>query len=270
MNTILIKSPKLPNCLVNRDNYSHKGTYGHGLLIAGSYGKMGCCILASKACMRSGIGLLTVHVPEQGVSILQTSVPEAMTEIDKDVRVFATIPQNIGRYNAIAIGPGIGTEECTKEALNGVLNDYKGQLILDADALNLLAPINSKNQIPQGTIITPHAKEYERLFGDQDAREMAQRYGVYIVYKGYHSKVYCPDGKVYENCSGNPGMATAGSGDVLTGIMLGLASQGLSAEEVATLGVWIHGKSGDIAAERGGFASLIASDIVENLKYAIR
>ena len=255
---------------MHRAKDTYKGTYGHALLIAGSYGKMGCCVLAAKACMRSGAGLLTVHVPERGVDVLQVAVPEAMTDIDVNERIFTTIPQNLDKYDAVAIGPGIGLDSATKRALKDVLSAYKGQLILDADALNLLAPIVEIGQIPKGTIITPHAKEYERLFGDVDASEMAQKYGIYIVRKGYHSKVCCPNGIVYENITGNPGMATAGSGDVLTGILLGLASQGLTTEEIATLGVWIHGKSGDISAERGGNASLIASDIVENLKYAIR
>ena len=260
----------LPDCLNNRPSNSHKGNYGHALLVAGSYGKMGCAILAAKSCLRSGVGLLTVHLPERGLLPVQCAVPEAMTSIDCDGLLFANLPPNLTKYNALAIGPGIGTADRTYSALKLLLSSWGNRpLVLDADALNIIAlhkdellPI-----LPHNAILTPHAAEYERLFHNESPACISQRHNIIIVQKGFHTKVYSPTDPVFENPTGNPGMATAGSGDVLTGIILALLAQGVPPFAAATLGVCLHGKAGDFAVKSMSQASLIASDLIENLKY---
>lgn len=252
----------------SRRSNTHKGDYGHALLVAGSYGKMGCAILASRACMRSGVGLLTAHVPEKGLTPLQCAVPEAMASIDHDGLLFSTPPTNLARYDASAVGPGIGTADRTFVALREFLCDWGDRpLVLDADAINIVA-LHPKEMMPlmgESTVLTPHDGEYERLFGDMPTAEAAAKHDIVIVRKGHRTKVHAPDGRLYENTTGNPGMATAGSGDVLTGIVLALLAQGLQPFEAACLGTYIHGKAGDIAAQKQSQASLMAGDIVENI-----
>lgn len=254
----------------SRDADTHKGDYGHALLVAGSYGKMGCAVLAARACMRSGVGQLTVHVPEKGLNPLQCAVPEAMTSIDYDGLLFSNQPTNLAKYNALAVGPGIGTADRTFLALRTLLTDWgERPLVLDADALNLVAlhPADLLPLLDANTVLTPHDREYVRMFGDMPTEEASRKYGIVVVRKGHHSKVYAPDGRRHENTPGNPGMATAGSGDVLTGIILALMAQGLPSYEAACLGTYIHGKAGDIAAQKQSQASLMASDIVENIAF---
>lgn len=286
-NTFEVDKPTWPDFLNHRPKDSHKGHYGHALLVAGSYGKMGAAILAARACLRSGVGLLTVHVPHNGVDIMQTAVPEAMVSIDSDdihwTKQFR--PEDLSRYDAIAVGPGLGTE-CT-QAFATLLSAACGKpLVLDADALNMLAKMDDKeNRMGiQGhlapTILTPHAKEFERLFGSfdsihsrQDAqRTISQQSGCAIVYKGHQTQVSGSKGEMYINTTGNPGMATAGSGDVLTGIILAILAQNkeyqLDAATCASLGVWIHGKSGDLARKKRSECSIIASDIIDFLPMA--
>lgn len=259
----------LPKTLNHREPETHKGDYGHALLVAGSYGKMGCAVLAAKAAMRTGAGLLTVHLPKEGVGVMQTAFPEAMTSVDTDNELFSTIPDHLERYTALAVGPGIGTAEVTCEALAILLEAWQGKpLVLDADALNILAKRKELLPLLEGhSIVTPHAGEYLRLFGAAEASETAQRYGIVVVQKGHRTMVFSPDGLEYQNTTGNAGMSTAGSGDVLTGIILGLLAQGLELYEAAKTGVYLHGKSGDLAIEKQSQASLIASDLIENLKY---
>ena len=278
--------PILPAYLTNRPDESHKGYYGHALLIAGSLGKMGAAVLAAKACLRSGVGLLTVHVPRCGVDIMQTAVPEAMISIDTDLSKFTQAPSNLDRYDAIAIGPGLGTEPTTAWAMEKLLRCRNKQpLVIDADALNLLAQHDEWLPLIKGSLLTPHAAEFERLFGSAEGEErialqrsMAQDLGCDILYKGHHSRVAIRTGEVFVNTTGNSGMATGGSGDVLTGIALGLCAQrkGFEKHGLATGGmpelltaVYLHGKSADIAIKKQSKASLIASDIIENIKYAI-
>lgn len=259
--------------LKKRAKFSHKGTYGHALLIAGCYGKMGAAILASKACLRAGAGLLTTHVPRIGYQIIQNAVPEAMTSIDNSETIFTEIPE-LGPYSAIGIGPGIDKTFETQSALKNLLQAKPSKLVIDADALNIL----SENQdwytlLPENAILTPHPKEFERLAGSSgDSFERLQKqvafsmkYKVIVVFKGAHSCISVPDGTVFFNSTGNPGMATAGSGDVLTGIILGLLAQDYTAEEAATIAVYLHGMAGDIAAEKYSMHSLISSDIIEKL-----
>lgn len=259
----------LPKTLNQRDPETHKGDYGHALLVAGSYGKMGCAVLAAKAAMRTGAGLLTVHLPKEGVGVIQTAFPEAMTSVDTDNELFSTIPDHLERYTALAVGPGIGTAEITCEALARLLESWQEKpLVLDADALNILAKRKELLPLLEGhSIVTPHTGEYSRLFGAEEASETAQRYNLVVVQKRHRTRVFSPDGQEYQNTTGNAGMATAGSGDVLTGIILGLLAQGLELYEAAKTGVYLHGKSGDLAIEKQSQASLIASDLIENLKY---
>lgn len=254
---------------MKRDPNTTKWDYGHALLIAGSYGKMGCAILASRACMRSGVGLLTLHLPSRCVDLIQMALPEAMTSIDPSDTIFTMPPSRLDHYQALGIGPGIGTDPKTQEALLQLLKQTCMPVVLDADALNIIAECGTEN-LPQGAVITPHEKEYSRLFHEADPSEMAVRYQITIVKKAHHTMIYGPNGEISENTTGNPGMATAGSGDVLTGIILAFLTQGYSPFEAARYGTFIHGKSGDIAAQRCGECAMIASDIVENLKYAIR
>ena len=264
--------------LKHRARFSHKGTFGHALLIAGGYGKMGAATLAAKSCLRTGAGLVTTHIPKCGYEIMQTSVPEAMVMVDEEEKEFSGI-KDISNYNAIGIGPGIGTSEQTAKGLKILIQQASVNMVLDADALNIL----SENKtwlafIRPGSIITPHPGEFARLAGKSDnsfeaytnQREFAVKYGIYIVLKGAFTSIAMPTGEVYFNSTGNPGMATGGSGDTLTGIILGLLAQGYSPKEASILGVYIHGLAGDIAVEELGENSLIAEDITNNLGKAFQ
>lgn len=256
-----------------RGKFSHKGTFGHALLISGAYGKMGAAVLSSKSCLRSGVGLLTTHVPAKGVSVLQTVIPEAMVSIDESDTIF-TGAINLRAFSAIGIGPAIGQADDTQQAFYELIKVSKTPMVIDADALNILGLHNDWiGMLPNGSILTPHPKEFERLSGEksegfqrlQKALDVAKQNQIFIVLKGAHSAIICPDGEVYFNSTGNPGMATAGSGDVLTGIILSLLAQGYTSKDAALLGVYVHGLAGDIASDQKGEISLIASDIVDNL-----
>lgn len=287
-NTYEVDTPLWPDFLINRADESHKGTYGHALLIAGSYGKMGAAILAAKACLRSGVGLLTVHVPAKGVDIMQTAVPEAMVSIDEDethwTHAFTT--QELEKYHAIAVGPGLGTDSISP--MRTLMTTAHGKaLVIDADGLNMLAQMDDRLELLRNhaqsapVTLTPHVKEFERMFGHYDnneARITAQRNisketGAIIVHKGHRTQTTAPSGAMYLNTTGNAGMATAGSGDVLTGIALAIHAQNnknqLDAAICTILAIWMHGKSGDIAIKKQQKYSLIASDIIKNLQYII-
>lgn len=255
-----------------REKYSHKGTYGHTLLIAGSKGMMGAAVLAAKAVMRAGAGKLTVHLPSSGNFILQSTFPEAMLSLDKDANCVSQLP-SLNDYNVIAVGPGLGKEACTVKVLKELLNTADCRLVIDADALNVIASHQLKDLIPKGSILTPHPGEFKRLMGAwnddlekwQLQRQLAKELDAVIILKGAHTSIVDYSGDMYFNCSGNPGMATAGSGDVLTGIISGLVAQGYDSMDAARLGVYIHGAAGDVAKEKFGKNALIASDIVENI-----
>lgn len=267
---IIIERPVLPAFLNHRNPDTHKGDYGHALLIAGSYGKMGAAILAASACLRMGAGLLTVHVPRRGVDIMQTAVPEAMVSVDEEDCRWSHLftSQELAKYDAVAVGPGLGRE--SHEALFALLQAWTVPIVIDADALNMMSDWPRK-PLRRGMILTPHAREQQRLIGNRDPREACRASGAVMVCKGHRTHIIDGEGQVYENTTGNPGMATAGSGDVLTGILLGILSQNtdsqLTIEECAILGVWLHGKSADRAVEKQSECSLIASDIVKNLQY---
>lgn len=278
INNFFIESADCKSILKLRKKYSHKGTFGHGLLISGGYGKMGAAVLAAKAGLKAGAGLITTHIPRKGNTIIQTAVPGAMVSIDSDKEVFSEVPK-LDNYNAIAIGPGIGIEKKTQNALKLLIQNANYPIIFDADAINIL----SENKtwisfIPKESIFTPHPKEFERLVGkssdnferNQMQREFAIKHSVYVILKGAHTAITCPDGSCSFNSTGNPGMATAGSGDVLTGILLGLAAQRYSSKEVCILGVYLHGLAGDFASEKWGYEALTAGNITHNLGKAFK
>lgn len=263
--------------LKQRQLFSHKGTYGHGLLIAGSYGMMGAVILSSKACLRTGIGLLTAHIPKTGYEILQTAVPEAMASVDKENDFISSLP-DLAKYTAIAIGCGIGKNQQTEKIISQLIDVCKVPLVMDADALNILSnhPQWIK-KLPADTILTPHPGEFDRLFGKsengfvrlQKQKKAAAENHIIIILKGAYTSIALPDGRVFFNPTGNPGMATGGSGDVLTGMILSLLAQRYEPFQAALTAVFMHGLAGDLAAEKKNQESLIASDIIENISEAL-
>lgn len=242
----------------------HKGTFGHSLIIAGQYGMAGASVLCAMSCLRSGVGKVTIHTPSFNLPILQMSVPEAIVDVDADDRMFSVPVRSLSNYSSVAIGPGIGVSDATIEALRRQLALLNGKpCILDADALNCISasPILIE-AVPEGSIFTPHPAEYARLAGDLHPSEFAVHHGIVLVLKGHPTRIYLPSGQVYECPWGNNGMGTAGSGDVLTGLMAGLLAQGHSVVDTALLGVGIHALAGDCAAKCLGVHSLIASDII--------
>jgi ADP-dependent NAD(P)H-hydrate dehydratase / NAD(P)H-hydrate epimerase len=254
-----------------RKKFSNKGTYGHALLVAGSYGKMGAAVLSAKACLRSGIGLLTCHIPGCGYDIMQTSVPEAMVVTDSNNNINTGSTEDLSIYEAIGIGPGIGTAAETKMLLREILDAHRNPLVLDADALNIMASQKDLLMlIPAGSILTPHPKEFERLFGETAndfervllAMQKAKELNCIILVKGHHTFIATADGRGFFNSTGNAGMATGGSGDVLTGIMTGLLAQGYSSIETAILGTYLHGLAGDLAAKDLSMEAMVAGDII--------
>ena len=268
-----VEADDIQNSIPKRSRFSHKGTFGHALLIAGSFGKMGAAVLSSKACLRSGVGLLTTHVPRLGCAILQTAVAEAMASIDQHDSMFTEFP-DLRPFSAIGIGPGLGTKNNSQKALLALLETAKVPLVLDADALNILSENKAWfEKLPENSILTPHPGEFKRLVGEaansyeniQKQQEFSKKHKVIVVLKGAFTSVSTPDGKLYFNSTGNPGMATAGSGDVLTGIILGFLAQGISPEHAAVKGVYLHGLAGDLAAREKSEVSLVAGDIVECL-----
>lgn len=261
-----------------RDPFAHKGMMGHALIIAGSYGMAGAAVLATKACLRAGVGKVTVHVPKSNRIIMQVAVPEAILHIDENDCMF-TDAVDSEPYDSVGVGPGIGKDELTVIALKEQLRKTKCPIVADADALNIMAANKSTGQRwPKGIIMTPHVGEAERLVGQcstheerlEKVRELAISRQAYIILKGKNSSLCMPDGNVMVCPTGNAGMATAGSGDVLTGIITGLLARKYSREEACMLGVYIHGLAGDMAAEELGMESLIAGDIINYLPKAFK
>lgn len=275
---VLTEPLEMARLLQRRNKFAHKGTMGHGLLVAGSYGMAGAAILASHASLKSGLGKVTVHTPLRNNDILQISVPEAILHHDTDDTHFThSCPADI--FQAVAIGPGIGTQKDTASALLDQLRRTQCPLVLDADALNILGQHQGwVLQVPPHSILTPHVKEMDRLAGEshnsferlEKARNLAMRQQLFIVLKGAWTSVVFPNGSVYFNPTGNPGMATAGSGDVLTGILLGLLAQGYSTSAAARLGVYLHGLAGDLACKELGEESLTARDLITYLPNAFK
>jgi len=222
--------------------------------------------------MRSGAGLVTVSIPACGLEIMQTSFPEAMCEVDTSNDVLSSISYD-NKYSVTAIGPGIGQAPETVLMLRRILKDADAPLVLDADALNIIASKNLINDVPKNSIMTPHVGEFDRLFGRHDnsferfitLKKKAMEHQLVIILKGAHTAVASPDGVVSFNSTGNVGMATAGSGDVLTGVIASLFGQGYSPAVAARLGVYLHGYAGDVASETKSFESVIASDLINSL-----
>lgn len=271
-------SRELRGLVTRREKFAHKGTYGHGLLLAGSKGKMGAAQLAAIGALRSGIGRLTAHVPSDGLVVMQLGVAEAMCSVDSASNLISELP-DLSAYNAIGFGPGVGTEPETREVLRELLRTSLVQLVIDADGLNILAQNKELlNELPAYTILTPHPKEFERLAGSWSnsferlelEKKFAADYNVILVLKGANTTVTNPDGQIFFNGSGNPGLATAGSGDVLTGIILSMLAQGYEPEDAAKLGAWLHGTAGDMAVTMGSEESITAGDIPEHLGIAFR
>ena len=266
--------------LIKRRNaFAHKGSMGHALIIAGSYGMGGAATMTAKACLKAGVGKTTVHIPHCNYNIMQIAVPEAVVQLDKEECCFSEATDTT-QYDAVAIGPGLGQRSQTATALLSQLRRTECPLVLDADALNILSTRAAwMQQIPAGAVLTPHPKEFDRMDGNEcfsdyerlaHAREMAQRTKCHIILKGHYSAICNPDGTVIFNSTGNAGMATAGAGDVLTGIIVGLAARGYHTATATLLGAYIHGLAGDIAAEEKGMESMMASDIIEALPQAFK
>ena len=269
MQHLIITETLISEWLKTRDPFSHKGDYGRASLIAGSIGMMGAALLSARACMRSGVGLLTVHVPECGYNILQQGIPEAKCQTDQHYTHHTYVDVPVGT-EAVGIGPGIGLHIQTQWALRHLMLYYPSvPMVLDADALNILAE-NPQwlTLIPKGSIITPHPGEMKRL--GTAPEETARQYQLVVVLKGHHTRIYIPEDntvQIYENIRhGNAGMAVGGSGDVLTGIILALMAQHYSAKEAAVIGVWIHALAADLAlADGNSVESLLPSDIISHL-----
>ena len=234
--------------------------------------------MSARACLKSGAGLVTVHSAKVGMQVLQTSVPEAMFEPDRNDNYISDMTVHHG-HKVIGIGPGIGTNERTIDALETLLKNIKSPLVLDADALNCIAKRPTLLELlPAQTVITPHVGEFDRLFGEhpnseerlKKAIDMAKYYNIIIVLKGHYTATVRPTGRVYFNSTGNPGMATAGAGDVLTGVIAAFIAQGYRPEHAATIGVYVHGLAGDMAADQFGEYGMVASDIAAYCGRAIR
>ncbi len=260
-----------------RNDFAHKGSMGNALIIAGCYGMSGASILATKACLRSGAGKVTAHTPKRNYEIMQISVPEAVLQMDSEETIFSE-PVDTGYFDALGIGPGLGTSEATAIAMIAQLRRTGCPIVVDADALNILASHRAwMQQLPKDIIMTPHPKEFDRLAGNASSNcserlakacELAEHLQAYIILKGHYSALCYPDGKIDFCSTGNSGMATAGSGDVLTGIITGLLARGYNQADACRIGMHLHGLAGDLAAKDLGKESLVAGDIIRYLPKA--
>lgn len=273
----LIEENAIRRLIRPRPDFAHKGSMGNALLIAGCYGMSGAAILAGKACLRSGVGKVTIHTPKRNYDIMQMSVPEAVLQLDHEETCFCE-PTETAPFSAVGIGPGLGTNENTAIALIAQIRRTNCPLVIDADAINILASHRAwMQQLPKDIIMTPHPKEFDRLAGTSSsfcferlarASELAEKLQAYIILKGHYSALCLPDGHIEFNSSGNSGMATAGSGDVLTGIITALLARGYGHADACRIGMYLHGLAGDLAAKDLGKESLIASDIINYIPKA--
>jgi len=259
-----------------RKTFSHKGSYGHVLIMAGSKGKTGAAVLAAKACLRSGCGLTTVHCPSDSLNIVQISAPEAMVSVDENANNISVLPV-LMPYSAVAFGPGCGLHKSTAASLKLLIQETKVPLVIDADGLNILADNKTwLSFLPANTVLTPHPGEFKRLFGESKndfdrlgkGVEAAMKFRCIIVLKGAYTAIISPNGQVFFNSSGNPGMAKGGSGDALTGLIAGLLARGIPALKAAIAGVFLHGLAGDFAAKYKTQEAMRAGDIIELLPQA--
>lgn len=273
----LLEEKDIRRLMMIRGDFAHKGSMGNALLIAGSYGMSGAAILATKACLRAGVGKVTTHTPKRNYDIMQISVPEAVLQMDHEETYFSE-PVETEMYDALGIGPGLGMNENSAIALIAQIRRTTCPLVIDADALNILSSHRAwMQQLPKGIIMTPHPKELDRLLGSPStncyerltkASELAERLQAYIILKGHYSALCLPDGHIEFNSTGNSGMATAGSGDVLTGIITALVARGYKQADACRIGMYLHGLAGDLAMKEVGKESLIASDLISYLPKA--
>lgn len=277
-NFYYITKEEISSLLKPRSKFSHKGTFGHALLLAGSKGKSGAAIIASKACLRSGAGLLTLHSNKETLTTLINNLPEAMTSEDLNANYISGF-ENPEKYDAIGFGPGVGVQEDTQTTLKKILHYYKGKLIIDADGLNILSENKTwLNFLQPGTILTPHPKEFERLTEKhaddferlKAAKHFSLKYDCILILKGTHTAIAMPDGNVFFNSSGNAGLAKGGSGDGLTGIILGLLTRGYSAPQAAIIGTFLHGFAADLCVKKKSKESLLISDVIGQLPKAFK
>lgn len=262
-----------------RPRFAHKGSFGHALLIGGSLGRMGAMVLATKAALRSGAGLVTAVVPDEGLSALQIAAPEAMCHPGCGKEVLERLP-SLDAYSSVAIGPGLSLQLTAGHVLEELLEQVNVPLVLDADALNIIAKQPALlHALPKNTVLTPHPKEFERLAGRafatgydrlQAARQAASDWNCHIILKGAYTAVCAPDGMVRFNPTGNSGMAKGGSGDALTGLLAGILAQGYSIGDACGLGAYLHGLAGDIAADQLGQHGMTAMDLVQDIPAAWR
>ncbi|MFC2090578.1 NAD(P)H-hydrate dehydratase [Bacteroidota bacterium] len=275
---ILLERLDIAGMIKQRAKFDHKGRYGHVLAIAGSYGMMGAAVLASEAALRAGAGLVSAHIPRSGYLVMQSAVPEVIVSPDESEAHISGLP-DLSKYNAIAVGPGLGIGEETGKVVYDLIESTTVPLIIDADALNILAAAKyDYHKLPGKTILTPHPGEFDRLAGKsstgwerhQKQIRFSKEFGVIIVLKGANTGISFPDGRYFFNSTGNPGMATGGSGDVLTGIIASLLARGMKPEKAALAGVYLHGLAGDLAADTLGQEALIAGDITRHLGEAFK
>ncbi|MBQ7181905.1 MAG: NAD(P)H-hydrate dehydratase [Bacteroidaceae bacterium] len=282
-NESVLSLSEMGGMLKERPEDAHKGTMGHALLVAGSPGMAGCAVLAAEACLRSGAGKLTLHTQEENRIILQTRLPEACLFVDRMMPQATALAQTLNGFQTIGIGPGIGQGPLSQALLAAYVMHKKYAelpMVLDADALRLLA-VNTRlaEALHKRCILTPHMGEMQALsrgfnLGTADmqraAANLAKARGLIVVLKGHPTCIYIPGGEVFACPRGNAGMATAGSGDVLTGLITGLLAQGYAVREAALLGVWLHATAGDLAAQEMGQECMLASDITRHLPGAFR
>ena len=273
----IIEESDIRRILKPRPTFAHKGTMGHALIIAGSYGMAGAAMLATKACLRSGAGKVTAYTPRQNVMMMQVAVPEAVIMVGEETAFGEAVDTT--DYQALGIGPGLGQSDATAIALIAQLRRTQCPIVVDADAINILSNRRAwLQQLPKGIILTPHHKEFDRLQGGcsdsyerlSKALDLAERLQGYVIVKGHYSALCLPNGHILFCPTGNAGMATAGSGDVLTGIITALLARGYDQTEACALGMYLHGLAGDLAAEELGQESLMASDIIDYLPKAFK
>ena len=264
--------------LRKRRKFDHKGSFGHALIMAGSYGKAGAATLSAAGALRTGAGLVTVHTPVTAVIPIQSALPEAMVSPDAGTEYITSVP-DLARFNAVGVGPGMGTDPDSRKALYTLMESARVPLVLDADALNIIAQNKEMLAlIPPNSVLTPHPGEFKRLTSEERSDyqlmelqiEFAAKHKCILVLKGAHTSVALPDGKIFFNSTGNPGMATGGCGDILTGMITALLAQGYDPDSAAITGVYLHGVAGDVALRIHSEESVIAGDVLMNIGRAYR
>jgi hydroxyethylthiazole kinase-like uncharacterized protein yjeF len=274
----LLTKSYVQSLLKKRKKFSHKGTYGHALLVSGSKGKMGAAVLTTKAALHSGAGLVTTFVPQCGYDIIQTTCPEAMCLISSEY-YYLVGEIDLTHFQSIGIGPGIGTQPGTSELVLKIIQQATCPLVLDADALNILSQNPDWLKIlPKNSILTPHPKEFDRLFGAsksaydrlQKQLEQSKAHSIFILVKGAHSSFSTPSGEVFFNSTGNPGMAKGGSGDVLTGIITSILASNHSPKEAVILALYLHGLAGDKAKKKYIEYAMSAAQIIDCIPKAFK